>query len=107
MVEGAHDFVLAAHEDHRRVESREFAREITALAWQLLYAPHIKPGFPEDVFDFLFVKLFGDTVIERHRPTAKFGIGIMPVSAFRLGNEGFMAHRDFLLFAGAATLALD
>jgi hypothetical protein len=97
VVERADDVVLAPHDDDRRVQELELAREITTGAWHALDAAHVEPGLLEDVLAFLVVEDFRHAVLERDRAAAQLGIGVAPVPARRLRDQGFGTHRVLLV----------
>jgi hypothetical protein len=92
VVEGADHIVFTSHDDDRGIQEFQFAREVAAGPRYSLHAPHVEPGLLEDVLAFFLVELLRNTVFERHRAAAQFGIRIRSVPACRLGDEDLLTH---------------
>src|SRR5947208_11601646 len=76
VVEGADHVVLAPNNDDRGVEELQLAGEVAAGLRHSLHPPDVEPGLLEDVLAFLLVELWRNAILERHRTSAEFGIGI-------------------------------
>ena len=77
-----------AHHDDRRVGSRQFLGEVTALAGKLLGATDVEPRPLEDRLAFQLVDLRADRVLVGDRRGTQFGVVLRPTALGGLGESG-------------------